>query len=99
MVFGFGASSLPDSYFTGFMTVLYAYGIIGVVLFFFSYLQITIRGKNLARALSIMYIGLFFVANLTNMISLIFGFGVVLSFYKEDTIQEKTTHNKNAYNP
>ena len=81
LIVGFGADKLPDIYFTGFMTVLYAYGIIGVALLIFSYLTTAIKGKTLARTLSLMYIGLFFMANLINMISLIFSFGTIMTIY------------------
>lgn len=82
LIFGFGSYSLPDRYFTGFMTVLYAYGIIGVVLLIISYINIALRDKSLARTFCIMYIGLFFLANLTGMLNIIFCFGVIITLYK-----------------
>lgn len=81
---GLGADQLPDCYFTGFMRVVYAYGIIGLFLLLLSYILFVIKGKELTRFFSIMYIGLLFFANLTHMINLIFTFGVVLTLYYYD---------------
>lgn len=90
LIVGYGADQLPDCYFTGFMSVLYAYGIIGVFLLLLSYIFLAVKSDRLIRFLSVMYIGLFFVSNLTNMINLIFTFGVIftLLFYENNFIHK-----------
>lgn len=105
LVWGFGSNSLPDRYFTGFMTILYAFGIVGVLLFIVAVINIIAKGTKLSRTISFIYLGLLFVANLTGFLYIIFQFGVMISNIVEDKSSrinpEKThavmRHNERAF--
>ena len=80
-VYGMGLSDMPEEYFTGIMTQLYAYGIIGTFFFLLYIVILIIRTKGLPRTFTTIYLALLFLANLTGFISIIFNFGVILSLY------------------
>ncbi len=81
-MFGFGMDSLPeDAYFTGFMKQLYCYGIIGTTLLILFLILLLIKSNNLGRACIIIYTLLFFFADLTGYVDLLFYFGTFLTFY------------------
>lgn len=81
-MFGFGLDSLPeDAYFTGFMKQLYCYGVIGTTLLVCFLIQLLIKSSNLGRACIIIYIILFFFADITGYVSLLFYTGTFLTLY------------------
>ena len=81
LFWGYGDIALDeDIYYTGFMKILYAYGIIGTAFFYLFWLYLLIKVNTFARTFVISYIGLSFLANLTGFISLIFNIGVILVF-------------------
>lgn len=80
LIYGYGESELEKGvYFTGFMKILYAYGIIGLTLFILFLLYLLLKTKDLARMYTIIYLSLLFLANLTGFISIIFNIGVIIS--------------------
>ena len=80
MIFGFGREALPENtYFTGFMVQLYAYGIIGFSLLCFVLIRFMNSRNLIAMTLSIIYAGLLFFANLTGFINIIFIFGFIIA--------------------
>lgn len=94
LVFGFGEEAMEDVYYTGFMKVLYAYGIIGTTLFYVTLLYLLYKVNTFARLYMIIYIALLFFANLTGFISIIFNIGliIVFSYISNDTdLQNKYT--------
>jgi len=79
---GFGLDNQPeDAYFTGFMKQLFCYGIIGTSLLLFFLLQLLIKSNNLGKACIAIYILLFFFADLTGYVSLLFYIGTFITFY------------------
>ena len=84
LIFGFGQSTLPtDAYFTGFMVYLWAYGIIGFVLFFTACFQLFVTSKILAKYFIMVFFVLTFFANQTNIAGIIFNLGIILALRKE----------------
>ena len=82
LLFGYGNSALPDVYFTGLMTIVYSYGLIGVCLLYFSLVMLLLRSKNNGcKLLLLIYGGLLPLANLTSFITMIFYLGSVLSLH------------------
>lgn len=90
LFWGFGYSSLPDVYFTGMMTQLYAYGILGLSLFIIALIVQFIKSKYSNRVLILIYFALLFGANLTGFISLIFYIGTICAL-QEDGVENKDT--------
>ena len=88
---GKGSNAIPDDYFTGFMELLYAYGIIGVSLYYYMLIYI-LRKSNNAFSSCIIFLsaGLMFFANLTGFIHTIFNIGTILAVIKEDMRTNKT---------
>ena len=85
LLFGFGEQSVLDLveenvYFTGFMKILYAYGIIGFAMYSIFLLYLLIHTNSIARMYVIIYIGLLFIANLTGFINIIFYIGITLVY-------------------
>lgn len=84
LTFGFGSSNLPeDTYFTGFMTYLYAFGIIGFVLFTCALIQLFFNSKVLSRYLILVFFLLTFFSNQTNIQGVLFNIGVILALKSE----------------
>lgn len=82
LLLGYGNSALPDVYFTGLMTIVYSYGLIGVCLLYFSLVMLLLRSKNNGcKLLLLIYGGLLPLANLTSFITMIFYLGSVLSLH------------------
>lgn len=80
LVWGFGEAALEKGYYyTGFMKILYAYGIIGCGFFYFFWLYLLLKTPRNAKAFVIMYIVLSFFANQVGFISLIFCIGFILT--------------------
>ncbi len=78
---GYGLDSLPEGvYFTGFMKQLYCYGVIGVSLLLLFLIFLVIKSDLYGKICVILYIGLLFLADLTNYNSLLFYIGVYLAF-------------------
>lgn len=90
-LYGFGAESLPeDIYFTGFMTQLFCYGVIGVSLLFLFLILLIINSDIYGKVCVTLYTGLLFFANLTYYHNILFYFGVYLAFcvaYKNDKMK------------
>lgn len=79
LAFGYGAENLPDVYFTGIMSIIYSYGIVGLVLFYLALLVLFKKVNNkCAKLLTLVYAGLLIVANLTSFISIIYYVGFLL---------------------
>lgn len=79
LLLGFGTASLPENYFTGFMTQLYAYGIIGFGLLIVSLLVLLKKGNTLSRTYTLIYMAMLFISNLTGFINIIFRIGIIVS--------------------
>ena len=79
LLWGFGYSTLPPAYFTGFMKIIYATGIIGFILLTMAIFKCIFNTKGFSFCLSIMYYGLLFVANITGFILMIYWFSFMHS--------------------
>lgn len=78
LIYGFGEDSVIEgAYMTGFMKVLYVYGIIGFVFLSVFLLALLKKVSLVAKAYVLIYIGLLFLANLTGFIPMIFNFGSI----------------------
>lgn len=79
LAFGYGAANLPDVYFTGVMSIIYSYGVVGLILFYLALLILFKKANNrCAKLLTVIYAGLLIVANLTNFINTIYYIGYLL---------------------
>ena len=85
LIYGRGSATLPENYLTGFMEVLYAYGIIGVFLYYNMLLYFLHKSNNaLSSCIIILIGGLMYFANLTGFIYNIFYLGLILSSIKQN---------------
>lgn len=83
LIYGFGEAELEEGYYyTGFMKILYAYGIIGCVFFYSFWLYLLYKVPATTKAFVIIYIALSFFANQVGFISLIFSIGFILTMAK-----------------
>lgn len=83
-LWGFGWNNLPeDVYFTGFMKILFCYGVVGVFLFFIFLIILILKSDYLGMACVALYSGLLFFADLTYYHNLLFYIGTFLVFYLE----------------
>lgn len=89
LLWGFGAESLPEYYLTGFMTLLYIYGWVGVGLLLFMLVLFAAMTDGLPRTLLMVYISLLFIANLTGFIPMIFQLGCILSIAYQESMDEE----------
>lgn len=87
-IWGLGYSALPANYFTGFMETVYATGIIGFILLAMTLMNCMLHTKGFSSCLSLMYLGLLFVANITSFILMIFWLSFIYSGY---TCKQKLT--------
>lgn len=90
LVTGYGDNQqyqLEDVYMTGFMKVLYMYGIIGFTLLSIFLLYVLKKVHIEAKAFVLIYIGLLFLANLTGFIPMIFNFGMFLVLSQSFSVQ------------
>lgn len=79
---GFGLDNLPDGvYFTGFMKLLYCYGLIGTTLLLLFLGMLIIKADIFVKVCTSLYTGLLFFADLTYYHNLIFYIGVYLALY------------------
>lgn len=91
LVFGYGSANLPDVYFTGIMSIIYSYGVVGIIMFSFALFILFIKVNNrCAKLLTAIYAGMLIVANLTNFIHIIYYIGFLLCtgiyMYNDDTM-------------
>lgn len=77
-MFGFGEAALPEVYFTGFMTVLYAYGIVGLALLAWALGVLYFRSSGIARILTLIYAVSLFFTNPIGFINVIYNIGTIL---------------------
>lgn len=90
LLLGKGSAAIPDDYFTGFMEILYAYGIVGVFLYYNMLLYIFHKSNNIFSSCIIVLIGgLMFFANLTGFIHCIIDLGIIIAVIKENTVSSK----------
>ena len=94
LIWGFGEDALEeDYYYTGFMRILYAYGIIGCVFFYMFWLYLLFKSNRFFAPFILIYIALSFLANQTGFISLIFSIGFIMTINIKSTIKIKAnTH-------
>lgn len=92
LLWGFGYSSLPDVYFTGMMTQLYAFGIIGFSIFIIALIVLFIKSKYSNRVLILIYFALLFGTNLTGFIYLIFYIGTICALQEDISDIESSMH-------
>jgi hypothetical protein len=82
LIYGFGEEEIEEGvYFTGFMKILFAYGIIGLVLFFIFIIYLIFYTQSYVRFYAAIYLALLFLANLIGFIAFIFNIGVILSLH------------------
>lgn len=84
LVWGLGYDELPEAFFTGMMTVLYAYGYVGLTLFYSSLFILLIYLKKESRYIALIYIGLTFSSDVVGFIWMIFLLGVPLAINKKE---------------
>ncbi len=81
-IFGRGLSDLPEEYFTGIMTQIYVYGIVGTAFLVLFLLNLLFKTKQLPMIFTAIYFALLFLANLTGFIPMIFNFGIIVALHK-----------------
>ena len=87
LLFGKGSAAIPDDYFTGFMEILYAYGVIGVCLYYNMLLHLLHKSNNSFSSCIIILTGsLMAFANLAGFIQTIFYLGTIIAIIKENLI-------------
>ena len=94
LFWGYGYASLPENYFTGFMTVLYAYGVVGFALLAFVLVKMIFKSNKLSRTFAGIYLGLLFIANLTGFINVIFYFGIIIAINLDEGDTEQSGNYK-----
>lgn len=98
LLIGKGTAALPDDYLTGFMEILYAYGIIGVFLYYNMLLYLLHKSNNAFSSCTILLVGgLMFFANLTGFIHCIIDIGIVLAVIKENKALSKEDKTEELY--
>ena len=101
LVWGRGSASIPDDYFTGFMELLYAYGIVGVLLYYNMLVYLLCKSNNvISSCILLMFGALMVFANLTGFIHVIYSIGTTLAIITENEkgSKEKTEpHNRYQY--
>lgn len=84
LLFGKGSAAVPDDYFTGFMEILYAYGIIGVCLYYNMLLYLLRKSNNAFSSCVIILLGgLMAFANLAGFIQTIFYLGMIIAVVQQ----------------
>lgn len=78
-IWGFGYDAIPEMYITGFMTILYAYGIVGYALLLFFFLRVIFKGDRFVKMVCLIFLALMFVANVNGFIYTVFVLGLALS--------------------
>lgn len=83
LLFGYGYANMPEVYFTGLMTILYCYGILGCVLLYTALVMLFFTSNNPGcRILVGIYGVLLPFANLTSFITMIFYIGSIIALHK-----------------
>lgn len=83
-LWGYGNSELPDVYFTGLMTLIYSYGIIGTILFYGILLVLIIKTNNrVGRVMLLMYAAVIPLADIVGFINVIFYCGIAIALLTE----------------
>ena len=83
-IFGKGTANLPEDYFTGIMTQLFAYGIIGTGLFILFNVLLIIKSHALPRIIASFYLLLLVFSNLIGFIFMISIIGSILTLINDD---------------
>ena len=78
-IWGFGGQQLPDNYFTAFMVYIYAYGIVGFLLYSIGLLVLFFKNNYFSKLLIIIIFGLTLFANITNAYYLIFSMAIIIT--------------------
>ncbi len=95
LITGYGDAQqyqLEEVYLTGFMKVLYMYGIIGFTLLSIFLLYLLKKVHIDAKAFVLIYIGLLFLANLTGFIPMIFNFGMIIALSQSFSVQSQQSN-------
>lgn len=87
-LFGQGEESLPEVYFTGFMKIIFAYGVVGMLLYSCFLIYLLKKSNNYAKTYVIIYIALLFFANQTGFINIIFHIGCIITFMFSKDIKD-----------
>jgi len=96
-IFGLGYSALPGVYFTGFMEIVYASGIIGLILLSMAIMNCIRHTKGFHLFLCIIFFGLLFSSDLTSFFYMIFWFSLIYSGYIYKKKQSKTNRGRQTY--
>lgn len=91
LIFGFGETSLPEAYFTGFMSVLYAYGIVGFFLLLWALTVLMIRARGFTRILAVIFSVALFFANYTGLILTVYNIGIIFALFADDCRRSRLT--------
>ena len=78
-IWGFGYEELPEVYFTGFMSIIYCYGIVGYVFLLLFVGRVFLSGERFEKMVCILFVGLMFVSNVTNFLYVVFVLGLASS--------------------
>ena len=88
LLYGYGVKELPEEeFFTGMMTLLYAYGVIGMALFYLSIILMIIRFKGISRYVLLFYLGLTFSSDIIGFIWIIVIIGFSISLQSRPITQ------------
>ncbi len=80
LLFGYGDQHNYEWYITGFVDTIYKYGVVGVILEALCILNLMAKKiDNYVWCCCVVFTGLFFVAHLTNFVSHVFYFGIVIA--------------------
>ena len=94
LLYGYGVEELPEEeFFTGMMTLLYAYGVIGMTLFYLSLIIMIIRFKSIGRYVLLFYLGLTFSSDIIGFIWIIVIVGFAISLHSQP-IMQRQRHRK-----
>ena len=77
--FGYGGEIDYALYLTGFFSIVFKYGVVGVILLSLSFIALAMRGRtNFTSCACVIYLGLLFVCKLTDIYSLVFYFSLIV---------------------
>lgn len=94
LLYGYGVEELPEEeFFTGMMTLLYAYGVIGMALFYLSLIVMIIKFHSIGRYVLLFYLGLTFSSDIIGFIWIIVIVGFAISLQSQP-IMQRQSHRK-----
>lgn len=78
-IWGYGYEAIPEFYITGFMSTVYAYGIVGYFFLIMFFIRMFFKGDRFVKMICMLFVALMFVANVNGFIYTVFVLGLALS--------------------